>query len=129
MARKPTGKPNGRPPKEIDEKTFKNLCGIQCTKEELAGVFECDPTTLDAWCKRTFGETFPTVYKRYSQNGKVSLRRTQFRLAEKSASMAIFLGKQYLGQTDKVEQVINEIEDLTPLAALLRKNNENITDN
>lgn len=27
----------------------------------------------------------------------------QFRLAEKSAAMAIFLGKQYLGQTDVQE--------------------------
>ena len=27
----------------------------------------------------------------------------QFRLAEKSYAMAIWLGKQYLGQTDKVE--------------------------
>ena len=34
-------------------------------------------------------------------HGKVSLRRKQFRLASSSASMAIHLGKQYLGQTDK----------------------------
>jgi hypothetical protein len=33
--------------------------------------------------------------------------------------MAIFLGKQYLGQTDKVEQTITEVEDLAPLAAML----------
>lgn len=31
----------------------------------------------------------------------------QMRLAEKNASMAIFLGKQYLGQTDKVETVFD----------------------
>jgi hypothetical protein len=31
---------------------------------------------------------------------KLSLRRNQLRLSEKSAGMAIFLGKQYLGQTD-----------------------------
>lgn len=31
------------------------------------------------------------------------MRRNQLRLSEKSAAMAIFLGKQYLGQTDKVE--------------------------
>ena len=33
--------------------------------------------------------------------GFISLRRKQFELAEKSPAMAIFLGKQYLGQTDK----------------------------
>jgi hypothetical protein len=30
----------------------------------------------------------------------MSLRRAQFKLAETNASMAIFLGKQYLGQKD-----------------------------
>ena len=35
--------------------------------------------------------------------GKVSLRRTQFRLAQGNASMAIQLVKQYLGQDDKTK--------------------------
>ena len=46
------------------------------------------------------------------------------KLAEKSAAMAIFLGKNMLGQTDHVEQVITEVEDLSPLAALLRDNTD-----
>lgn len=102
MARKPTGNPNGRPKKDLDEKIFKNLCAIQCTEEEIAGIFECSPDTVDRWCKRTYGEGFAETYKKHSQQGKVSLRRTQFKLAEKSAAMAIFLGKQYLGQVDNV---------------------------
>lgn len=32
--------------------------------------------------------------------GRVSLRRAQFRMAMKNVAMAIFLGKQWLGQTD-----------------------------
>ena len=35
--------------------------------------------------------------------GRVSLRRTQMAMAEKNATMAIFLGKQYLGQKDQAE--------------------------
>jgi hypothetical protein len=36
--------------------------------------------------------------------GKLSLRREQFRLAERgNAAMLMFLGKQLLGQRDKVE--------------------------
>jgi hypothetical protein len=45
--------------------------------------------------------------------GKVSLRRTQWQLAEKSVPMAIFLGKNYLGQTDRAE-----VEDTTALDKL-----------
>jgi hypothetical protein len=34
--------------------------------------------------------------------GLASLRRKQFTMAESNASMAIWLGKQYLGQKDQV---------------------------
>jgi hypothetical protein len=37
------------------------------------------------------------------EEGKISLRRKQLRLAEKSAGMAIFLGKNYLDQADRHE--------------------------
>lgn len=92
----------GRPRKEIDKKIFENLCGLQCTLEEIAGVFDCSADTIERWCKREYGETFADVYKKHSAKGKMSLRRTQFKLAEKSAAMAIFLGKNYLGQKDSI---------------------------
>ena len=37
------------------------------------------------------------------------MRRIQFRLAETNAGMAIWLGKQYLGQTEKIEITNNEL--------------------
>ena len=92
----------GRPQKEIDKKIFENLCGLQCTLEEIAGVFDCSVDTIERWCKREYRETFAEVYKKHSAKGKTSLRRIQFKLAEKSAAMAIFLGKNYLGQKDNI---------------------------
>lgn len=92
----------GRPQKEIDKKIFENLCGLQCTLEEIAGVFDCSVDTIERWCKREYGETFAETYKKHSAKGKMSLRRAQFKLAEKSAAMAIFLGKNYLGQKDNI---------------------------
>lgn len=92
----------GRPQKEIDKKIFENLCGLQCTLEEIAGVFDCSVDTIERWCKREYGETFAETYKKHSAKGKMSLRRIQFKLAEKSAAMAIFLGKNYLGQKDNI---------------------------
>jgi len=91
----------GRPQKELDKKIFENLCGIQCTIKEITAVLEVDDKTLSAWCKRTYGMKFSEIFAIKRQAGFVSLRRTQFRLAEKSAAMAIFLGKNYLGQKDK----------------------------
>ena len=92
----------GRPRKEIDNKIFENLCGLQCTLEEIAGVFDCSVDTIERWCKREYGVPFAEVYKKHSAKGKTSLRRIQFKLAEKSAAMAIFLGKNYLGQKDNI---------------------------
>lgn len=93
-----------RPRKEIDRNVFENLCGIMCTLEEIAGVFNCCGDTIESWCKRTYRESFSDVYKKFSARGKQSLRRYQFELAKKNATMAIWLGKQWLGQKD--EQVI-----------------------
>lgn len=92
----------GRPKKEIDQKIFENLCALQCTEVEICSCFDVTDKTLNGWCKRTYGKNFSEVFRQKREKGKISLRRTQFKLAEKSASMAIFLGKQYLGQSDKV---------------------------
>ncbi|MBO7213997.1 MAG: hypothetical protein J6V66_00720 [Clostridia bacterium] len=110
MARKPTGRPNGRPRIEINSEQFKKLCELHCTKEEIAGFFSCTEETIDNYCKREHGESFLGVFKKLSAGGKMSLRRYQFELAKHNASMAIFLGKNLLGQTDNTE--INQSEGL-----------------
>lgn len=97
----------GRPLKEIDKVQFEKLCNLQCTLLEIAGFFNCSDDTIERWCKRTYKANFAECFKTFSQGGKISLRRTQFKLAERSAAMAIFLGKQYLGQTDKTEMDVN----------------------
>ena len=93
-----------RPRKEIDQKQFENLCGLQCTLEEFCGWFNVTDKTLDSWCKRTYGKSFSEVFREKRGLGKISLRRSQWRLAEKNANMAIWLGKQYLGQKDQEAQ-------------------------
>lgn len=98
----------GRPHKELDKEQFEKLCGLQCTLEEIAGFFNCDVNTVETWCKRTYSLNFSEVFKQKRSTGQISLRRMQFKLAEKSAAMAIFLGKNYLGQKDVIEEVNND---------------------
>ena len=95
-----------RPRKEIDQKQFENLCGLQCTLEEFCGWFNVTDKTLDSWCKRTYGKHFSEVFREKRGTGKISLRRSQFQLAQTNATMAIWLGKQYLGQRDQIETTI-----------------------
>ena len=110
----------GRPQIPIDEKQFDKLCELQCTEEEIAGFFECSVDTLNNWCKRMFGCTFSEKYRQKATRGKIALRRLQLQHAQKSPSMAIFLGKPWLGQRDRIEQTVTEVEDLSPLAEMLR---------
>lgn len=89
-----------RPLKEINQKDFEKLCGLQCTKEEICGFFDVTDKTLERWCKRTYKKGFSEVFAQKRGSGKISLRRSQFELAKKNANMAIWLGKQYLGQRE-----------------------------
>lgn len=98
----------GRPRKQIDKTEFEKLCFLQCTRSEFCTWFDVNEDTLNRWCKENYdGRTFSAVFQEKRENGLISLRRTQFQLAEKSPAMAIFLGKNLLGQTDKVEQTQN----------------------
>lgn len=90
----------GRPTIQIDQRNFEELCKMQCTEMEIAGFFRCSDETLNKWCKKTYKKTFEECFAILRQGGKASLRRTQWRLAETNPSMAIFLGKNYLGQCD-----------------------------
>lgn len=119
MPRKPTGRPNGRPYKEINQDTFEKLCAIQCTKSECCAVLDCDDVTLESWCKRVYGVGFSDVFSEKREIGKVSLRRAQFRLAEKNTAMAIFLGKNWLGQSDHV--TVTDTTAIDRLDAILKE--------
>ena len=125
-----------RPRKEIDQKDFESLCDLQCTKEEICGFFDVSDKTLENWCKRTYSEGFSEVFKKKRGKGKISLRRAQFRLAEKSASMAIWLGKQWLGQKDTVEierpdevVISNNLVEVIKISAQNLKNREEQQEN
>ena len=51
----------GRPRKQIDKKQFENLCGLQCTLEEICGWFDVCTDTLETWCKREYKKNFYEV--------------------------------------------------------------------
>lgn len=110
----------------IDKKQFENLCGLQCTLLEICDFFDVEDDTLNSWCKKTYGTTFSEVFKLKRGKGQISLRRTQWKLAEKNASMAIFLGKQYLGQKDII---VNENKNLPKVEELLSKIESEANDN
>lgn len=115
----------GRPRIEIDKKDFEKLCGIQCTLKEISGFFECSEDTIERWCVRTYKRTFAEVWKEKAAFGQISIRRQQFKVAEKgNTSMLIWLGKQYLGQRENAAVDIESGEDTNLTVNIIAKDSE-----
>lgn len=115
----------------INQSTFESLCAIQCTKEEICSVLNVSDKTLDAWCRSTYNENFSVVFRKKREYGKSSLRRNQWKLAEKNPTMAIWLGKQYLGQRDSFPDEIDYTavnKGIMNIANLLNKPVKNRTE-
>lgn len=87
---------SGRPKKKIDYELVSRLATIQCTQEEIANIVGVHRSTL------LRDKKFCDIYKKGIDDGKSSLRRLQWQAAKNgSSAILIWLGKQYLGQTDK----------------------------
>lgn len=94
----------GRKEKEIDWELFDKLLGYQCTLEELAGIFECSKTTIERRVVQEHEMKFCDYARMKRGVGKISLRRLQWQIAEAgSYGMAKWLGRQWLGQAEKIE--------------------------
>lgn len=102
-----------RPKIEIDLEQLKKLLALQCTKIECAAFFGITKPTLEARIRDAGFEGFQQFADIYRQPGKISLRRHQWRSVESGhVGMQIWLGKQWLGQTEKVE---SKTELTTPI--------------
>lgn len=98
-----------RPRKEINWEEFDKLCAIQCTQKELADWFDVSVDTIERAVKREKNCGFAEYYAQRRGKGKISLRRAQFQAAMNgNTALLIWLGKQYLGQT---ERIIHEESD------------------
>ncbi len=109
----------------INKDTFEELCKILCTEKEILGILNITDKTLNSWCNNTYGCNFSEIYKKLSEFGKASLRRAQFRIAQTNASMAIWLGKQYLNQKEFANDNLSELED-DPLTKSIKESIEHV---
>lgn len=87
----------GRPKKTINPDDVESLAGINCTVAEIAAYFDVD--------KRTIERRFMPQIIKGRENGRSSLRRLMYAKAkEGNVVMMIWLSKQMLGYSDKVEE-------------------------
>ena len=107
-----------RPRIKIDWDQFDKLAALQCTLKDIAGWFNCSEDTIELACKREKKMRFTEYYNKKRSSGLVSLRRKQYEKAmEGNVVMLIWLGKQYLGQSEKVDHnPENKSDAIIPLA-------------
>lgn len=108
----------GRPKREFDWKFFDYLCGLEAPEEYCAEWIlkeegrEINKHSIKAAIKmiqRRIRERFNLSFVEYRDkrldSRRLKLREWQWKAAEKgNVTMQIWLGKQYLGQTEKVEK-------------------------
>ena len=120
MAKKKPGPKKGyggRPRKKLDWKIIEGQATVGATQEEIAAYFECDPDTLCRHCKKEYDITFAEYLEQKRGVGNVALRRKQMQAAlAGSETMLIWLGKNKLGQSNKLEtkneHTINSFSEL-----------------
>ncbi len=101
----------GRPRLKLDENQIFQLGVIGCTYNEIAAVMDCSYDTIV--------DNYSHVVAKGRESGKISLRKAQFKNAlNGNATMQIWLGKQKLGQAEKIEQKIEASVDLKLAEAL-----------
>lgn len=135
-----TKNPGGRPEKYVDPEQVKQMALIGCTNEEIANITGLGLATIES--------KFSGLIREHRDQGKMSLRRLQLRIAQgrpgkvrivkeddgerveelevgipPSPQMAIHLGKHWLGQRDTAPTnnilVHNAQRDGSPLGPTL----------
>lgn len=101
-----------RRPVDVDPEQVYKLAMIQCTNVEIAAFLNCSESTIRV--------KFAAELAKGREAGKMSLRRKQFEVAQNgNIAMLIWLGKQYLGQTDRTDttskgEAIKFVETILP---------------
>lgn len=98
---------NGAPVIEFTEKEWEqidSMMAIRCTGEEIAAIMNVSYDTLCTRIKEKHGVSYSDYFNKRGANGKMSLRRRQYTKAmDGDNTMLIWLGKNWLNQTDQVE--------------------------
>jgi hypothetical protein len=98
----------GRPRFEFTPKVLEQiekLASVMCTLSEIGDIIGCSHDTIQR------NQEAKEAIKRGVANAKQSIRKTQFDIATKlnSSIMAMWLGKVYLGQTDKIQNTDDNV--------------------
>lgn len=103
-----------RPKKDINPITVLELSSAFCTIEQMATILHCSADTLT--------RNFAGIIKEGRATAKRSLLKKQFDVAMGgNVTMLIWLGKQHLEQSEKIEQHVNVLPTTTRVVSFDEK--------
>lgn len=106
----------GRPKKVLDERQIRELAALGCSMVEIGIVMGAHADTIR--------DNYSAAMSEGRENGKISLRRAQMKLAlDGNAQMLIWLGRFYLNQREEINFTSSEPD----VRALLEKWNVSAT--
>jgi len=101
-------------PKKLDitdaytQHQLKMLGRYHCTQREIAAMFRVTISSLQEWFERE--PAAKALFEEGMAEGKMSVRRAQFMMAQRNPVSSIWWGKNNLEQTDKTEtKVTNDV--------------------
>lgn len=105
----------------FDAQQFVDLCKIQCTITEISHFFHITIDELNKQCEKSFGVPSNIAQKEFSSEGKISLRRSQFKNAveKNNPILQIWLGKNYLDQCEDPTKRAQEEQKSETLKAIV----------
>jgi hypothetical protein len=98
----------GRPSFEFTPKILeqvKTMASYMCSKSEIGKIIGCSESTINR------NQSAQEAWEQGVALAKQAIRKTQFDIATKlnSSIMAMWLGKVYLGQTDKIQNTDDNV--------------------
>ena len=103
-----------RKPLDLDLTELEKLAAMHCTQQEVAAFFNTTRKTISLKLRQ---EPYKSAWERGWGKGNISLRRKQFQAAEAGdRTMLVWLGKQWLGQTDK-----SQVDERSKVEVIVRR--------
>ena len=101
----PNAKKPGPVVRKMDWERIGNMASIQCTITEIAAIEGIGHDWLAILCERDNGVKLGEFIEQHRRRGHESLRRAQWvnAIDKGNVQMQIFLGKNWLEQSEKVE--------------------------
>jgi|TARA_R110000868_G_scaffold141154_2_gene357410 hypothetical protein len=97
-----------RPIKPINAEQVERMASVGCTVEEIALVMECNKKTLE--------RRFVAVLEKGRARLRSGLRHKQVQMAlAGDKTMLVWLGKQLLGQRDRMDSDINQRTEIVTI--------------